>query len=193
MVVVALPAYPGSRSEIFIVNARTGAWSTFTGLQAQCLHLFQGDMYVGTPTGLIAKMETTGADFGIPYTATYVPMFDDFGSPGAIKELGAARAVFLAPVSPQEQITGQVNYIVSLPVAPSAFLVQPTSAWGSGSWGSAVWGQSRTKEVFQVWRGISGIGNAASASVQITSGSILPPDIDLVRLDVSAQKGASIA
>jgi hypothetical protein len=193
MVVLALPAYPGSRSEMFVVNARTGAWSNFTGLQAECLHLFQGEMYVGTPRGTIDRMETTGSDFGTPYTATYVPMFDDFGTPGAVKELGAARAVFLAPSSPQEQISGQVNYVVNLPVAPSAFQVPDTSAWGAGKWGAAVWGQSRDKNTYQVWRGISGFGEAISVSVQITSASVTPPDVDLVRLDVSAQTGASIA
>lgn len=193
MVVLALPEFPGSRSEMFIVNARTGAWSNFTGVQAECLHLFQGDMFVGTPDGLIARMETTGTDFGIPYTATYVPMFDDFGTPGSVKQLGAARAVFLAPADPKEKITGQVNYVVSLPVAPSAFQVAATSAWGSGSWGSAVWGQTRDKNTYQVWRGISGFGEAISVSVQVTSGAVVPPDVELVRLDLSAQTGASIA
>ena len=40
------------------------------------------------------------------------------------------------------------------------------------------------KKVIQKWRSVFGAGEVHSAAIQITSGSIIPMDVEIIRTDV---------
>lgn len=192
MSIVIPPAAPNERDEMFVANARTGAWCNFTGLTGRCSALFDGRMYVGTTGGRVIELERTGSDLGSPYTAVCAPLFDNFNSAGRFKAAGLARAVMLADQDPQEVMSAHADYVIELPPAPDAFAPQTGGAWGGAVWGSSTWGAKRTKRIWQSWRGVAANGFALTAAVQVTSGAVVPPDIDLIRLDVSAQIGEAV-
>jgi hypothetical protein len=68
MVLVAPPTPAGGTSQMFVSNARTGAWGLFTGWNVTCLQLFGDRLFFGSTNGLIIEAEVTGADQGLPYT-----------------------------------------------------------------------------------------------------------------------------
>jgi hypothetical protein len=77
------------------------------------------------------------------------------------------------------------DYIVNLPPPPSASGVVGGSEWGVGIWGQAVWGQSQSPKIQQNWTSVSGYGYAMAPALQITSGSIVPLDSEIIRLELT--------
>lgn len=189
MVLVAMPTPSGALDQMFIANARTGSWCVYTGWGGTCLAVFGDRCFFGTNDGRVIECEITGADDGAPYTASYVPLFDDLKSPASIKVGMMARAVVLAPQSPNERLSLQTDYAISMPTSPSAAPVGEEALWGTGVWGASTWGEERTQQIFENWQSVSGRGYALAPSIQITSGSTAPPLIDLVRIDLTFDTG----
>lgn len=187
MMVVALPTVSSSRPEMLVANARTGAWALYTGWGGTCLEVFSERMFFGSTDGKVFEAEVTGADDDVPYTATVVPLFSDMGSPASLKMSTLARAVMLSPYPVNAQLSLQVDFAIGLPPPPDAASGSSGSVWGSGVWGTSVWGARAVKQPVQTWYSVAGSGYALAPALQITSGAVPPPDIDLVRIEVTAQ------
>ena len=183
MVAIALPTGDTNDARWFVANARTGAWAPFTGWDASCVKVFGERMFFGTPDGTVIEAEVTGADRGTPYTATYVPQFDDCKTPLSLKTALLARAVYKAPREVNVRLSVQADYELRLPTVPDAAADGTDSIWGAGIWGTSLWAARRVAHTFQRWRSLSGRGSAIAPGVQITSGSVAPPDVELVRVD----------
>jgi hypothetical protein len=185
MVAIALPTESGSTPTVLVANARTGAWAPYTGWNALCLQAFQDRLFFGSTEGTIVEAEVTGYDQGIPYTATCVPLFDSLRSPASLKVGLLARATLLSSSDIEPQLSLQSDYVVSLPSAPSAAVVQSANAWDAGIWNQSIWDASVQKSIHQGWQSIGGEGYSLSVGAQITSGSLLPPDVELVSIDLT--------
>jgi hypothetical protein len=188
MAVVAPPGAPF----VFVANVRTGAWTKFTGWTASCLLEFNGRTFFGTPDGNVVEGNTTGRDQGVPYTATYIPLFTDFGV-GGVKTSGMARAVFRSPVAVEDKITALADYNAMLTGVPNAtFVPVGDNAWGTAVWGAFTWGAdggSRNKSTFSEWRSVQVRGDVLSMGLQVTSGSDVTLDAELVRIDLTYKGG----
>lgn len=184
MMLVAPPAIAGVTPEIFAANARTGAWGAFTGWNVTSLCVFSDRLFFGSSDGTIVEAEVTGADQGLAYTCTVVPLFDPLKSPAALKTGLEARAVLRATSQPNPQMSLQADYVVSLPAAPDDTTVAAANLWGTGVWGTAQWGTAADKQTFQRWASTPGAGYSLSAATQITSGSLAFPDCELVSTDL---------
>jgi hypothetical protein len=195
MVLIALPSINGTSPEMLIANARTGAWGLYSGWDGSCLGLYQERLFFGTPDGRVVEAEIGGYDAGPasqprqPYTAIAVPQFDGLRNPSALKEAGMARAVIRAPSDVIVQISAHADYMIDFPVAPSSAPEAVRSIWGVGVWGQSTWGAKEVKLTTQEWQSVSALGYALTAGVQITSGSVAPPDVELVRIDMTYQVG----
>lgn len=189
MAVVSPPSVNSLPSVMYVANSRTGAWGKFTGWDATCVCVFQDRMFFGTTDGLVIEANVTGSDNGQPYTGTYVPLFGDLGVAGE-KATGMARAVIRAVAPVNDRFSMQTEYDVGLPTVPSAPYVSGANAWDSGVWNVSVWGQPATKKnTYDVWRSVPGTGYAMAPALQITSGSLVPLDAEIVRVDVTFQPG----
>jgi hypothetical protein len=193
MVLVAPPTPTGETPVIFVANARTGAWGLYTGWNATCLQLFGDRLLFGSSNGLIIEAEVTGADQGTPYTATCVPLFDFLKAPAALKTSLLMKQVLKAPQEIIPQMSLQVDYVASLPSAPDAAAVSGSSVWGSAIWGTSVWGVDPELETFGRWQSVGGAGYAIAPSSQITSGNAIPPDVELVRVDMTYEQGDPVS
>jgi hypothetical protein len=193
MVLVAPPTPIGGTPEILAANARTGAWGLFTGWNASCLRRFGDRLFFGTPTGLIVEAEVTGADQGLPYTATCVPLFDFLKAPASLKTSLLMRQVLKAPVEIVPQLSLQVDYSINLPAAPDAAPISGASVWGLAVWGTSVWGVEATLNTYSSWQSVGGSGYAIAPASRITSGNIIPPDVELVRIDMTYDEGEIVS
>jgi len=180
---VALPTTAEQPPRMLIMNSRTGKWTRYSDWGSTCVHVYQDRMFFGDETGGIYEAEVGGLDNGRPFTATIVPTFDQFGVPG-LKTVTMARAVLKCAHAVQEKITIQSDYEVKLPPAPAASAATSGSFWGTATWGVSTWGGTLVKKVIQKWRSVFGAGEVHSAAIQITSGSIIPMDVEIIRTDV---------
>lgn len=187
MAVVALPTVNEQPPAMFIANVRTGAWCRRTNWDGTCLAVFKDRLFFGSQMGSVVEANVSGLDQGNTYTGVCVPLFDDFGSPASLKVSGLARAVMLAPAAVGEQLSMQADFVVSLPPNPDARPVPVGNQWGNAIWGSAVWGGTVAIIPQQNWRTPMGRGTgyALSPAVQVTSGSVVPIDATLVRVEVT--------
>lgn len=187
MAVVALPTPSGGNPEMFIANVRTGAWARRLNWDASCVIIFRERMFYGTPQGTVVEASITGLDQGAAYTGTCVPLFNDLGTPASFKVTELVRAVGITPVPAGVQVSMQVDYVINLPPAPAALPVPEGSQWGNATWGAFNWGDSSTPKPQQQWETRSGYGYAFAPAVQITSGSVVPLDYQLVRIEATYQ------
>lgn len=185
MVVIALPTPTNTAPVMFIANSRTGAWAEFTNWDGTCLQVFQKRLFFGSQDGKVVQANVSGLDQGQPYTATYVPLFDDLRTPGSLKITQMARAVLRSSVAVNEQVSVMADFVVSLPPAPDAVTIGEASAWGVGIWGKSKWDDRRVKKVLQDWHSVGNEGYALAPSIQITSGALIPLDAEIIRLDLA--------
>ena len=193
MLLVAFPPGDNDQAGMFVANVLTGAWAFFTAWDGTFLQLFEDRIFWGTDAGLVVEAEVTGADQGLTYVAVCLPLFDDCKSPAAMKQMTLARATYRATVEAVPQMSAQYDFNVVLPTAPSAAGNAGTSIWGAGVWGSAVWSEPSEKQTFGGWQSVNGAGYAIAPALQITSGNLAPPEIELVRIDAIYEIGDAVS
>lgn len=185
IVVVGLPTVDGQAPGMLVMNSRTRKWAWFTNWGSTCLHVFNGRLFIGDTEGRVYEANVTGLDDGEPYTATYLPSFDQLDVPGH-KTVSMVRAVLRGPYVVREQMSTHTDYSVKLPAAPAATTVSAPGVWGDPAtiWGQFNWGSTSAKDVQQNWRNQFGTGEVISVGLQITSGAIAPLDTEIIRTDV---------
>lgn len=196
MLAVGVPITDFSTQFMLVANARTGAWGRYTNWDGQAVVVFNGKLYIGSSDGVMYRGEVTGLDVDAPYTMTVVPRFNDFRSANQKVAL-AARLVARTNQAVNEQLSVCVDYDSTTPTAPSA----PASdvqgnVWNDATWNSSVWASEPygPKASYSgLWQDVMGEGTALSAAVQITSGRIARPDIEIVWTDLVYEVGEVIA
>jgi hypothetical protein len=193
MVLVAPPTTDGQKPMTFVANARTGAWSKFTGWDIRCLCVFNGRMFFGSENGRVVEAYVTGLDEGTPFTGNYVPMFNDFGNPASLKIPLIARARLRGYNEVNAQLDIMSDYMISLPSAPSSNPIDVNSVWGGAVWGSSTWGSTKEKRIQQAWTSVGGLGYALAPSLQITSGSLVPLQTEIIDVEVTFELSDIVA
>jgi hypothetical protein len=189
MAIVALPTNGTDQPQMFAANARTGAWGLFTGWDGRSVVLFRDRFFFGSSGGKIVEAEVSGADQGKPYTSACVPLHETLKAPASLKTSLLMRATLRAPSEIVPRLSLQRDYKVSLPGAPDAIAVSGSGVWGGGVWGQSQWGGVAEKNIYQRWQSVGGSGYAIAPGVQITSGSLVAPDVELVSIDVTYDQG----
>lgn len=211
MVMVSLPTVDDDPPQIFVGNARTGAWGLYTGWDAKCLQLFGDRLFFGSTGGRIIEAEVTGSDNGVAYTSICVPLFDSLKSPTSLKTSLLMRATLKGRIEIIPQLSLQADYNINLPPAPQPAksvtngntpVIVANDAWGSGIWGVSFWGVPQRivgggsseqsafgLKVFKRWQSVGGSGQTIAPGIQITSGGIGPTDVELIQVDLTYDLG----
>lgn len=194
MAVISPPITIGGYDPVlFISNTETGAWCRYTGWDARALTVFNGDMYFGGAGGYVYKANVSGQDDGATYTGVYIPLFDDLGFPANRKVSKMGRAVCRGTTRLTYSLTFKSDFNTNMSSVPNAPSPAGGSAWGVGIWGEAVWGSGTESVLTQEWKSVGGTGYAVSMAYQITSGSIVPLDAEIIRLDMMFTMGEMVS
>lgn len=185
MAVVSPPNPVGLGAPVlFIANTETGAWARYTNWAALCMDVFQGALYFGSPGGAVFLANASGSDDGEVFSGAVLPLFEDLGSPASMKIGKVGRAVVRGSLATIGQIDWRTDFDMTLPSAPNAiFIGASSSAWGTGVWGESRWNEAVSTSITQDWQSIAGLGYTCSLAYQVSSGSIQPLDVELIRLD----------
>jgi len=194
---MAIVGLPGSANEdpryCFVVNVETGAWAKWPGYDVQCLSLHADHAYFGTMDGTILKTETGGDDNGAPYECIYIQHFDHLKAPAVNKHALMARGTFRASQPFNPKISVSTDYTVTLPSAPSSSTTVVGDVWGTGSlWGTAIWGSGGVLTTSTKWVSIGRNGFAIAPQLQITAGSSVAPDAELISFDLLYETGGVV-
>jgi hypothetical protein len=189
MTVVAPPTVGGTDPVVFVANARTGAWAPFTNWDVTCMETFNGRLLFGGPEGFIKDAMVGGTDDGTPYTGVFMPLFADQGSPTSLKAARIARATMRSGTVINERLSCRFDFNRSLPPPPDVAPVPVGNEWDNAIWDQSVWDGARNSVISQRRHSVSGRGYRIAPVLQVTSGSPVPLDLEIVSIEVSYDIG----
>lgn len=193
MMLVAPPLDGAGRPACFVANVNTGAWCRFTNWSVASVETFNGLLHFGDFHGNLWIGNSTGADNGLPYSGTCIPLFTDLGAPAARKIARNARLVKRSASPSVEKLTAIFNFSDRVPAAPPAAEIGDSSLWGTGEWGTSTWGAEGADIVTSEWRSVGGSGHDVSVCVQVTSGDVSPLDVELIRVDATFETAGLVS
>jgi hypothetical protein len=143
----------------YVMNTNTGAWCTYTGLQASSWCLWDDKVIFGGSDGSVYIAETGDDDNGDSITSDVVTSFQSFGA-ARQKRFTMARPTFVAEATFTPALGMMFDYSVSDPISyPSMTSRTSGTAWGS-PWGSP-WGATSFVAIAN-WQHVGGIGFTAA-------------------------------
>lgn len=157
MAVLNIPGAGNEGASVqFAYNVSTKAWSKFTGIDAQCWELFQGDIYFGTAAGGVYHAESGGSDDGAAIVARCLPAFSHLGAPGKTKDVKLIQPLLSSDLNAYTMASScVVNFAQPGTVGSSAPTAEGVFTWDVSVWdGDDVWVGSL------VWDSWDGAGNA---------------------------------
>lgn len=182
MLVVSPPNDLNSTPVCLVANSNTGAWCRFTYWDAASMEIFNGQLHYGDMNGNLWVANVSGNDDGNPYTGVCIPLFEDLGSPATRKVARNASATKRSRTRAREKLTATFDFNTKLPPAPDAAATDDQSVWGTGVWGTSLWGEDQGELVTGRWVALGGSGRDVSVAFQVSSNSISPLDVEIIRV-----------
>ena len=145
-ILVNVPSFPLRKQ--YVMNAQTGAWTTFTGWEAYAFARIGKELYFSTETSVCRVTGTS--DDGDNITASLLQAYSRLGSP-MTKQIklvkpylaaGGAVTYTMGLAQDFSEIAEYTNPVIGVNVS--------LSLWGTGIWGTALWGTSEP-ETIQNW------------------------------------------
>lgn len=158
MLLLNVPINEGSAQEQYVMNAITGAWCNFTGIDANCLEVFGDELYYGGD-GVVGKAWTGFDDNGSNIDVSAKQAFDYFNSKTK-KSWKMARPIISTTGTPTIQVGINVDYEDGDNLGTLTFSASSAALWGVSLWGIGLWGSGL--QTLKNWIGISGIGLCAA-------------------------------
>lgn len=190
MAVVALPHSSDTIDAMFVANIRTGAWARRTHWNGTCMLVFKERLFFGSEEGKVIEANITGLDDEVSYSGVCIPLFDNVQLSPNLKIAKLAHVRSLTPYRTNIKIATHFDFEISdIPTPPTPVAVGTGSEWGLGVWGSATWGNPVATIAQNERVSVSGQGYAISPSIQVSSGSIVPIDIEIVNVDITYEVG----
>lgn len=193
MAVVALPTQNNEAPEMFLANVRTGAWCRRTGWDGTCVLVFQERLFFGNEDGEVMEANITGSDDGAAYTGSCVPLFSHLDAPASLKITEMIMPMGMSPVNLRVQATMLSDFRETLPVQPIASVVRGGAEWGNANWGEFTWGDSRALLPRRQWDAAHAHGYYLAPCIQVTSGSVVPLDYELVSIETTHRTAKAIS
>jgi hypothetical protein len=157
----------------YVFNTITRAPCRFTGINAACWGLMNDEAYFGgMDDGVVYKFDSGSSDAGSDINADALQAFNHFRSPGMNKRFTLVEPIFQSEGSPSVSIDVNLDYSIPTPSATAASYPETAGLWGVAKWGIGLWGSA--SQTYRGWRGIRGVGRAASIRIRISTGANQP-------------------
>ena len=179
-VLVNIPRVAGSDQFQYVMNGETGAWCKFTGLNANCWAVANGDIFFGGNDSTVYQADNTYQDDGAGITGTGITAFSSYGKKGRLKRFTAVRPLYYASGSVGFKIGINVDFNLDPPTGDASATADTGTTWDSALWDTGQWGGSDF--VFKPWKGAGSIGTygAVTFSVAINGQSCSVNAFDVV-------------
>jgi hypothetical protein len=170
----------------YVMNILTGAWCSFTGMDANCWGLMGDDLYFGGNAGVVYVADTGYTDDGAGILAQYKGAFNYFGDRGSNKYVTMIRPVYRANGAPTILLGIDMDFGDH---DPGSNLDIPVSGsgWDVGKWDDAVW--TGDSSYTAQWRTVGGIGYCGAIRLNVLSKG---QSMQINAFDVQAQMGGPL-
>lgn len=183
MVMVAPPDTDGQN--VLVANSSTGAWCRFTGFNPRCFATWRGGLYFGADGGQVVQFGVTGSDQGDTYTGRYMGLYDDQGTAAQRKIAMFGRPSITSTVGITPGVSVVFDWDVNFPAAPNAEPAQVDSVWDGATWDQARWDSENLSVSYEKWTSVGGSGARMAPVLQITSGSSIPIDAEMIAFEIT--------
>ena len=188
--IIGTPTKYRNRQVSLVANARTGAWSRFTGWDVRCAAVYNDNLYFADSNGKIYQADTGGTDAGMAYTGVWVPKFKASNN---ISSVNAVGVTYRCTSEVDFNLEAHSDYEISELLEPVTTLADAGTTWGGGAqWGDgSIWGKSDLSS-FTEWQTAYASGYAFAPSLAITSNQVEAIDFELLLSRVRTETGYAI-
>jgi len=189
MLLLNVPVVEGTTQHQYAMNTLTGAWSRFTGQNANCWAVFKNNLYFGGNSGAVFKADTGGKDNSETISAILQTAYSDFGTTGRLKKFGMAQPIVTTASDGKPSIGISTDYkdnaVVGTPTSvTTGFSVYDTAKYDSTDI------YASDSSVTAEWTNLSGYGQVASLHVRASKSSTEDSVIRLNSINVTYETGA---
>lgn len=168
MVLANIPVATGGSQQQLVMNSITRAWGNFTGWNANCFEVYQGNLYFGG-NGYVSQAWNTFADDGVAITGEVKQAFSNLGNPWR-KQVTLARPILNTNGSPATSFGFNTDYsdssvLATLTFSPTSYAVWDTATWDNGIWGGGL-------NVSSNWINVSALGITVAPRLRVQSSGI---------------------
>lgn len=169
----------------YAMNTLSGAWSFFTGWDAQCWVLFADELYFGNANGSVFLADAGYRDNGQAITCDIKTAFSSHGAKGRQKAYAMCKPYLEVSGVPGILMEMNVNYEDREPSIVPTATSSGQSLWGVAEWGIDDWSTAASFNVRDDWQGVVGIGTVGALRLRVTTrGS----EVKLLGFDVMHEK-----
>lgn len=171
--IVNVPSVEGMRQYQYVMNRITGAWSRFTGWNANTFATLGNNLYFGSNLGKTANTAYVAlADDGPSDDGGYIfgeakPAFQYFGAPGRQKQITMAKPLLQTSGNLQVALGIDMDFSDNFPTATPTFNGATGTPWNTTPWNTVPWGSPEL--VKQDWQGVTGVGDAAALHMRVVN------------------------
>lgn len=184
MLLINVPFTTGSQQ--FVMHTISKAWASFSGIDANCFELHNGNLYFGG-NGFVGQYWNGYSDNGDNINASVQQAYSYFDSAGQLKRFTLVRPTFQTDNGVPSVLCGiNVDFDYQNQLGQVAFNPASTSL---GSWDNAYWDQQTwggLLSINRIWQGVTGLGFAGGINMSIASQGI---DVHWVSTDYVMERG----
>ena len=171
----------------YVMNSQTGAWCKFTGQNAACWSLFNGDLYFGAQDGgVIYKADTGTSDNAADIDWKIRPSFSYYGSRGNKKIFSLCRPHFISSGVPSFAIDLNLDFSDINPTNIPTPSETASALWDVSKWDESYWAEEVTSAA---WTTVFGMGECASPTIR---GGTKTISISFTAYDMIWQQGGAL-
>lgn len=167
MLLVNVPRSDANGGNVqFVFNSITGAPCRFTGWNARCLGLLDGNLYYGG-AGKVVKADTGTDDEGSAIVGDCMQAFSELGT-NREKSIKRIELIIESNTDPDPSIDVMMDYRTTQPTALNSPSPDGASLWGTATWGSTVWGTANDMQ-WRGWRSVNAQGRSVALRVRVNN------------------------
>ena len=139
LLIMNIPQVENATQIQYVQNALTGAWTQFTGWNANCFEIFNESLFFGDNTGNVNLAYASGLDKVNPIVADVQCAYNYLDEPGRLKNANMVRPFLVADGTLTPTIQIDVDFYTATVSAPVTILTPAGAVWDTSIWESAVW------------------------------------------------------
>ena len=138
-----------------VVNLETGAWCTFTGMDASCWAHHDNKLFFGADAGRVFQADTGTNDNGSDIVATARQAFTWCGARGARKQLTAVRVILESDAAIPLELSVDKDFALSRDDVDPVLIGEGegSSLWDVAQWDVSLWADDPKPKIATLARG----------------------------------------
>lgn len=157
LVLLNVPVEENVEQVQYVMNSLTGAWCRFTGWNANCFEIFNGNLYWGGNVGEINQGYSGALDLTTGIDVDLQCAFNWFQDPGRVKHMTMVQPLLVSDGNITPTLAVDEDFDTSTAINPIS-ISAAGARWDSALWDSDVWPTG--SRIYKNWLSVNAIGHA---------------------------------